>query len=718
MPFDPYALCPGGRDKKIRFCCPNMLKEIEQVERLLESKQTSACLAYIESLEKKHTDCACLTAAKLTIYRAENRWQEALSIAEQFLVREPDNPTAAAEYALALTVTGNPQLAVSTLVDAFERSTDHTVHSTLLHTTLQVSGYLFVRSVVLPALAIGHVLKEIPATAEQANMFLFRATSENSIPLLLRDWSFDFNCPDNLPEKDTFDEIAVLVRMMYWKQALSLLETLIPHADAWSGIWHNIATVRLWLLDNEKGCEALKTYASLPNVPLEDAADAETLRLLFTPDPLGDQTESLTVEYTITDTDKVLEKLLSDPYFRHIDILERMVSPPPRGGFMVHDRPMPHPDAALTLDNIPSYRSIAVLFGKETDREARLMAQAFLADEQDSIEAKFREVLGDLIQIPGEVVTKKPISMTRTLMECRFVTPSLDDSGRESIQHLVNDYYTTLLPEQWLAMPLGLLDGQTPGEAAKEPKYTVSLLAMINMIESWTRGTTDIAVASTLRTRLGLPEPGTITVVASPEEDDPLAALDAYPVWRWHRFEVASLSTETLADGLQIVLGMHELRAASRFAEELLNRPVDSMEFPVRIMAFEVLIAASQESGDFEQALLWVERGKSETAMQNISDAAWYLHEITLQLMNKNAQGANDAIRYLTTHYGNDAEVMRSLQELFVQLGLMNPDGTPSAAASRMMAEKAAQPAEPTIWTPDSAAPAGNAAASKLWVPD
>ena len=719
MPFDPYALCPGGRDKKIRFCCPNMLKELEQVVKLLESDQPGACLAYIETLEKTHSDCACLTKAKLSIYRAENRWQEALPIAEQFYAKEPDNPTAAAEYALALVINGQPVLAVSTLVDAFEKMQADTVHSTLLHAALQIATYLLLSGLVIPAIAIGHVLKEIPATSEQANMLLFRATSEADPPLLLRDWSFDFDCPDDFPGKETFDEAAVLVRLMRWKQALALLEPLTQHADAWSGIWRNIATIHLWFLDHDKSREALKTYASLPNTPMEDAVDAETLRLLFSPVPFGDSTDTLTIEYNITDAEQALEKLLSDPCFRHMaDLPERMFTPPPRGGFVLHDRPFPAPEVILTSENVPSYRVLVFLFGKETDREARLIAQALISDEQNVVEEKFREVLGDIIQIPGEVVNQSPVSKTRILMECRFVSPSLEEVGKKSIQHMVNDYYATSFPDQWLALPLGLLDGKTPSEAAQESKYTASLQAALNIIGSWVRETAHVDVLTTLRSRLGLPKPEMITVAETTNED-PLTVLDAYPVWRWHRFDVSKLSTEVLAGGMQIVLGMREMRTASRFAEELLNRPMDSMDFGIRVMAFEALILSSQENADIERALLWIERAKAESSAQNISDAAWYFHEITLQLARGDGPAASVAIAYLLQNHRDDPAVMQSLQELFVRLGMFNPDGTPSAAWTQALAGAGSQPAEQqAIWTPDAAAPAGGAAPSKLWVPD
>ena len=714
MPFDPYALCPGGRDKKIRFCCPNMLKEIEQVGRLLESGQAGACLSYIESLEKNHPHCACLTTAKLSVYRSENRWQEALPIAERFHAEEPDNPTAAAEYALALVVTGNPKLAISTLVDAFECSKADTVHSALLHAALQVGTYLLLGKLAVPAIAIGNVLKEIPATAESANMLLYRATADTDVPLMLRDWAFDYHCPDDFPGKATFEEIAVLVRLMRWKQALAQLEPLTQHADAWSGVWRNVAALHFWLLNEEKGCDALKTYASLPNTPLEDAVDAETVRLLFVPAPFGDQTHELIVEYTITDVEKTLEKLLSHPLFRSVDVPKAPFSPPPRACFQILDRPFADL-AVLTQENVPVQRAVGILFGKETDREARLVVHGLPAYEQEPLETNIQEVLCDLIQMPGKILDQRPLSKTQILTECRLSLPQERKVvDQETVEKIIIDYYGKFFVETWLALPLGLFDGKNPIEAAAESKNTVSLLAAIQTIERWIPEEVRTVVTHELRTRLGLPVPSTITIAENSEED-PLAVLDAYPVWRWHRFDVGKLSTDLLAEGLQIVLGMRETRAAIRFAEELLTRPMDSMPFPARVMAFEALIAGSQGKGNIEEALLWVERAKNESAAQNVPDAAWCLHEITLLLIQGNKR-ANEVIQYVVTKYRNDETVMDALHELFVRIGMLNPDGTPSAAFLQTQAEQ--QAAEQKLWTPESNAPAGSDSPSKLWVPD
>ena len=43
MPIDPYASCPGGTGKKIKFCCSDLLTELDKVQRMLEGEQRAGC---------------------------------------------------------------------------------------------------------------------------------------------------------------------------------------------------------------------------------------------------------------------------------------------------------------------------------------------------------------------------------------------------------------------------------------------------------------------------------------------------------------------------------------------------------------------------------------------------------------------------------------------------------------------------------------------------
>lgn len=732
MPLDPYSLCPGGRDKKIRFCCPDKVKEIEQIERLLESKQSGACLSFIESLEKDHPDCACMTAAKLTVYRMEDRWEDALNLSKEFLAKEPKNPVAAAEYALALGVTGQLKEAISQIVDAFERSKEGTAHSSLINTTLQIGACMLMRGFVMPVVAIGNRLKMFPMAQEQANSLLYQASSIVEIPMLLRDMMFDQYCPDDFPGKTEFEDAIELLSLMQWKQGLSKLESLTQYADHWPNIWRNVAAVNLWLLEDEKGLAALEKFASLPNTPLEDAVDAEASRLFLTTDALGDQKNLLFVEYKINDAEKILEKMLSTPLFYRIDFdpkaFNQRGTPPPKGVFILLDRPFVEAGTELNIDNVSSQLASCMIFGKETDRDARLEVMEMLEDDKEKIENILRETFGDLIIAEAaKTETLRPVSQSQILVQYRFrYTPETMPSS-ETRQKLEKDYYEKIFLNVWSNLPLGLLDGKTANEAAKDPRYKIRILAAIEMLEYWMNEETGIVVANQLRQKLGLPILNTIPIPKGNEEEQ-MAVLDDLPVWRWYRLDVEKLPTSALIEGIQIVAVMKEPRATLRFANEILNRPMSDTPIQARMLAFESLIGIARGNSNLDDALLWIEKAKNEAVELKTSDAVWCLHEIPIRLGLGQLEKAHEAINDIVKRHGHDQRIMQSLHQLFVQLGFLNPDGTPSAATRRgdqMVGETSLSDADSEtstsggIWTPGNDTPSeSGTGSSKLWTPD
>jgi hypothetical protein len=573
---------------------------------------------------------------------------------------------------------------------------------------------------VLPVVALGNQLKRFPTAQEPANALLYQASSVAEMPLLLRDMIFDSFCPDNFPGKAEYEDAVELVSLMRWKQALAKLEALTQYADQWPAIWRNVAALRLWLVDEDRGCEALQMYANHPGTALEDAVDAEAARLFIKQGALGDDLDVLYLEYPLTDGEAAYEKLLSTPRFYRVDINAEMPSSEvrPRCGFLFLDKPFPAKEDELTLENVSSQLASCLFFSKETDKAARLVVMDVLADERVTIEAYLKETLGDLLQNTSKEETFRTISRTHARIQYRFRYAPETMPSAETVNRLEKNYYDTIFARDWANAPLGLLDGKTPAAAASDSSYKIRILAAIEMIEYWMNEELAIDFANQLRRQLNLPEQGPIAIPEGSEEEM-LEILDTHPVWRWYRFDVEKLSTPVLSEGLQVVSVMKEPRATSRFAKELLNRPMKDMPTPLRVHAFEQLIGIEQALRNSEEALLWIEKAKNEAAEVGYPDAGWCLHEIPIRLSLGQFEQAHETINYLVQNYGKDDRVMQALQHLFVQLGFLNPDGTPTAAMKRRAETATASPAPNGLWTPDAGAGAAPAeGGSKLWTPD
>ncbi|MDR0704184.1 MAG: hypothetical protein LBF88_04275 [Planctomycetaceae bacterium] len=712
MTLDPYSLCPGGREKKIRFCCPEMIKEIGQIEQMLETNQNAACLTFIDALEKNHPNCACLTEAKLSVYRKENKWEEIFPLAKNFYEKEPENPVATAEYALALAITGvDLKYAVNIMINGFECFQKGVAHGSLINVMMQIAFALLKRGFVLPVIAICVQLKQFPSAQDAANELLLLASSRKEIPILLRDPLFIDFCPDHFPKKKEFDDAVELIGLMHWKKGLEQLESLTQYDQAWSAIWRNVAAVRFWLFDDTGGCEALKKFAALPNTLLEDAADAEATRFLMTENAFGDQIQSLYFEYEINNAETVYEKLLSNPLFLSVKLNETPDpnSPPVKGSFLLIDRPLAMSETALTLDTISSRLAIVIVNGKQTDREARLVVMDFLASDQSRVEQILKETCGnDLTQVIADHQVQN-VCATQNMIDIKFIYPARTVEQWETMKKVELDYYEQIFINRWCELPMGLLDGKTPTEAAKDSAYNMSLLGAIQVIEHWINEEIADRIANLLREKLGLPMYDAITIPVTATEEELLLFLGNYPIWRWHRFDVEKLPTAFLIEGIQIAAVLKRQRIIKRFALEILNRPVETMSATFRVLAFELLIELERETNHFETALEWIEKAKQET---NLPNASFLLNELVIRFTLQQFAQANEIIREILTKYGNDEEVLRALQTILVQFGVINPDGS----LSETVLQNNTAGKSNKIWTPETITK--NETHTKLWIPE
>ena len=75
MAIDTYAPCPGGTGKKIKFCCADLVGDLEQLDTLVEGDQISAALDQVKRLEEKHPGRACLMATRTKLELASKRYE-------------------------------------------------------------------------------------------------------------------------------------------------------------------------------------------------------------------------------------------------------------------------------------------------------------------------------------------------------------------------------------------------------------------------------------------------------------------------------------------------------------------------------------------------------------------------------------------------------------------------------------------------------------------
>src|SRR5437868_14937766 len=107
MPIDPYSPCPGGLGKKVKFCCADLVQELDKVQRMLEGEQPTACLDYVRKLDDKYPGRACLQSMRVSLENLVGDHVAADATLAAFLKQHPENAVALAEKALAVASGGD-----------------------------------------------------------------------------------------------------------------------------------------------------------------------------------------------------------------------------------------------------------------------------------------------------------------------------------------------------------------------------------------------------------------------------------------------------------------------------------------------------------------------------------------------------------------------------------------------------------------------------------
>src|SRR5690606_35735356 len=107
MAVDPYQPCPCGSGKKIKFCCHDLIGEMEKIYRMIEGDQPRAALRHVEQTLAKFPSRSSLLDLKVTLQLSLNQDEEAKATVEEFLASDPNSPVAHAFDAMLKADSGN-----------------------------------------------------------------------------------------------------------------------------------------------------------------------------------------------------------------------------------------------------------------------------------------------------------------------------------------------------------------------------------------------------------------------------------------------------------------------------------------------------------------------------------------------------------------------------------------------------------------------------------
>lgn len=649
----------------------------------------------------------CLLSLKIASLLNMDDMQRLEETVETFIKVAPDNPLAHLYAALLETRKDRPRAAVDALQAALSRDPKH-VSGDLFDTIGHVADALLRHGQYLAAR--GHLLFRavVFSDEKQAVNSLFEVSGAGDVPLLLkRDLAF-VPAPRDVPWQKRFDVGVEQSNRGIWKSAIELFEELDQKHPGQAPILENIAMARSYLA-HPQTAEAWHNYAALDTVDFDQALAAEATSQLLDYEANQKMAAFKKVVLTVADASALQEKLLSsrqivsqpvDPKMRQDDL------PPPKSLLTLLDRPFPADDEPLTAEQIPRMLAQILLFGKETDREARLELLVVEGERRATTEKILAEIAGDLLP-DGE--QQEEILETLPLERLEYL-PALQMPERVTFaerRRLIDEAASAAFQEKWPTLPLTVLDDKTPQDVAGDPAYQVPLAAALLVLEERAELYGWPANVDRLREQLGVPLPETID---SEKEDVSHLAPD-----QLHRVETQKLTDDQLQH-LYVEAVLYTARTATRqLGTEVLRREHLSDQLDMANVAGEV----GRLEPDMDRALTLFQRAQTLDENAGKSPARWYLAELPLRLLRGEVSEVQHILTVLQTRHWQEPGVADSVVNILKQFGIDPVErggGRPGEAAPSAAAAEP-EPAQ-KLWTPDSDQSAtGAKKESKLWIP-
>jgi len=678
MAFDVFEHCPGGEDKKIKFCCgKSIVGDLGDAADALNAGQRASAIGQLNRLIETKGKRACLLAMKGAAQLQMENFEGLTETTEAFLEAHPQNPVAFAFSAILAAAGGKSDTAIDQLQRALEL-TGAGMHE-ITYEAIGIVAQRLLREGNVVA-ARGHLMLQASVAPEgdrRALDMLYQVHSSPNVPLLLKQDLRLESPPEGVPWWNEGGAALASAEAGAWVEALNAFSALAEAHPAESTISKNIAVLQTWLRNDEAG-EAWRTCAAMEGLDLDDAVEAHATGQLLS-DRDEETVDRVAQTYPISDTDCMMERLLSEKHVDQMNVdLMGMASddsPPPKGAFFLLDRAVPPTAVDLKCEDIPTVLGEMFLYGRETDREARI---EFLTVKTADFEAKTQALKDLLGELGGTLEKEEPVDeipAASVALSWQWRMP--DDVTMNQRSALIAEQRRRVNLNIWPETPLAELEGKRPSEVAGDPVYRVRLLAEILLLELASEQSMTQIDYNELRAKLGLPE----RVDIEPNGVD----IGEIPLVRLHLLPSERLNDEDLAKAYGRAFVHGAKRALRRTAFAVVDRASLKDEID-QSGAYEAL---SLTSTDTDEALDFNDKAREAAVSAGQSPARWLFRELDLRVMRGEAEEFARLITTLERNHINEPGVAESLQKLLVQMGMITPDGKLTEAAQQTQAESA-----------------------------
>ena len=714
MAADTYDYCPCGSGNKVKFCCgKDISKEIENLTNSMQGEQYIAAIKSIEQLLEEHGPLPCLYALRGIAFITTGQFEAARENIDQFLKVAPDNSTAWAGR--ALTSEDEPHKIMEYAQKCLEYASDEMIPQLVVPALQGLVDQLFSVGNAFAGFSHLTLVAAIARNSQQATMKMLQFMQNPDYPLLLKQRLPMPEAPADADWNEAYGNAQVFARRGAWMAALDIVEDLLENAPGETVLLHSIAILNTYL-GLEEGIQAWRDYAATIDAGSDAAIEAEAYAQMLNNQSNPDVQAIQKLTYKVDNLDLAQELLVAnsqarmvpDPGFGNDD----PDNPPPRSLFVLTDKAQLDTGVDVTMEQIPIAVATLYLFGKQTDRDARVELVLANLDGEDAATTALQTICGNEL---GELEDTSDITEVPVLADALSWNPVFpEDTPQELMQQLSltqrEDGFRDIFP----TLKLQAFDGRTAEELALDFNNRVKVQATLMIIETNLQCRDYKTDLNYLREKLGL---------AQLEPIDPTdVELSQITDVQLGRYDVTKMSTDQLAHCYQRCLVITFRKAIVAIAEEIITRD----DKPQHLNLADVYGSLLETRSTNEERIDLIEKAKQAALAANQSPAIWLLREIPLRIMSGDTQSASDLMQTIEANHIEEPGIRDHFYQLLMQLGIINPDGSPAGGQAQpgIIDPSASAPQAGGVWTPGNQEPqADNPSASGdenpgLWIPD
>ena len=714
MAPDPYAPCPCGSGKKVKFCCHSIIADMEKVAKLQEN-QPALALKLLEELSAKHPDNAWVATTQVTILFADRRFDESKLRLDTFLGYVSDDPKALAMHAVASLAVDGYELAKRSIHRAFQLSWRKqpdlvaNVASGVALSMYHQGCHMAARQHL--ALALRYI-----SDTEREHGFLRLLSLERD-----RNIAYPLRSVHTLAEYSGSEEnlrqaqrATRLSGLGCWEPAAILFSRLAEQEPDNAVLQHNTGMCQAWDGNEVAAAESLHRAGQLYD-NAESAVECEALAQLFDLENTNDVVHLVQQRFSVDGVSKLLTVLDDEPRLARVESSTSGGDPPKEETAAVyrvleHAMPPGISHDELNRDDVP--RILAELTVYDANPDEQTDAEAILdgleGDDFAVALGHVRSAADNLLSTDGQSAEPEEIdSVSAELAELHRSWHLPAEVPALSRIRLEQSRWQHLIDEVWPEKPLAALDGRSPRQAALEPESRIQLRAAVHVFDALCHQGGHSADLSRLRSSLQLGEEAALAV----DDTTPLTGLSAMQL---HRVPLAELSDDQLAELVDRVVLIGHGRFIHQFMKQVAGRPA-CVRSAGSQRVHKTLCEVCLRNNNRSEALEWINAGREaaseeENPFETIME--WDFRELETRLVDSTDPQVPRLVQHIRARYlPKLPQIESALVGLLTEAGREDLIDEPAAVA----ATGTRSATDSGLWTPESGSDAG--AEKKLWVP-